>query len=628
MEELFSVTPSEQRRRFIKILRFMLEGDSHRPFLALATIRSDRLGDFLAADEVRLRHEALTAAPMPNARLRSVIEGPARIAGLAVEPALVDQILADAASEGNVLPLIAFALRDMYERREGKKTLSLAEYERLGDPARALRPLENVVRRTAEGVIATLAPSEADFRAVKEAFVGSLVRMGEDGSRMTRSARMNEISTTARPVLDALVQARLLTTRGEGDQQEIEVSHEALLRVWPQLAVWLDEEQEFLLGRRQIEEARALWLSAPDGKKSEALLSGLLLQRAKQWYADFPQRLVNVGDLISHSLERDRAIRKRRQLWTGAAFAFIIAVTVILAGLTIWALNEGRQAKAAASAAAEQRDKAVQTRSMLLADLGRQRNDANDFGTGVALAVAALTNPYSGITTGSPEAERVLRHALWNLRETHVLTLGRELYVGVVLFSPDGTRLLTGSSDGVARLWDVKTGQLIKAMVGHASDVVSAAFSPDGSIIATGDSNGGLRVWHGNTGELIRTLRAHEQRITSLEFSHSGQRLLSASWDYTARIDDPYGIGRDVTLSGHTNHVWAARFSIDEQTVVTAAEDRTQIFFSHRRAFDPRKPQYPRRDVRSLFAGRRPHCYFGPRRSPHSLGCKHGRSPL
>jgi hypothetical protein len=89
------------------------EGDRRRPLLALATIRSDRLGEFLAADGFDLRYEALTVGPMPKARLRSVIEGPARVAGLTVEPVLVDRILADAASEGDRLSLIAFVLRDM-----------------------------------------------------------------------------------------------------------------------------------------------------------------------------------------------------------------------------------------------------------------------------------------------------------------------------------------------------------------------------------------------------------------------------------------------------------------------------------------------------------------------------------
>ncbi len=578
-EELFSITSPEKRQCFAEILRIMLEEKGNRGrFQALATIRSDRLGEFLAIDGFDVTHEALTISSMAKGRLRSVIEGPSRVVGLALEPALVDQILVDSISGRDVLPLIAFALRDMYERRENKNSLSLAEYERLGDPARGLRPLENVVRRAAEGVIAAVAPTEADLRAVKETFVSDLVRIDENGVRMSRPARATEISSAARPVIDALVQARLLTTRGEGDRRELEISHEALLRVWPQLAAWLEEEQDFLRGRHQIEEARALWVSAPDEMKKDGLLSGLLLQRARQWYADFPQRLLTLQDFVSQSLDRDRAVRASKRFWNGAAFAFVLAVAVILAGVTIWARNENSKAQQAADTAEEQRDKAVQTRSLLLADLGRQRNDVHDFGTSIALAVAALTNPYTGGITNSPDAERVLRHAMWNLHETNVLTLGHNLYVGVVLFSPDGSKLLTGSSDGVARLWNVRTGTLIKAMVGHAGNIRAAAFTPDGSIIATGDDNGGLRVWNGGTGELLRALRPHDQMVTSLEFSRDGKRLLSASWDYTARIDDPTGIEREVTLHGHTNHVWAARFSHDEQTVVTAAEDGIRLF--------------------------------------------------
>jgi WD40 repeat protein len=103
-------------------------------------------------------------------------------------------------------------------------------------------------------------------------------------------------------------------------------------------------------------------------------------------------------------------------------------------------------------------------------------------------------------------------------------------------------------------------------MVGHAIGLMSEAFSPDGSMAATGDGAGGLRLWSGDSGELIRALTPHSDMVTSLEFSRDGKRLLSASWDYTARIDDTNGTGRSVTLTGHTNHVWAARFSHDEQT--------------------------------------------------------------
>jgi hypothetical protein len=254
------------------------------------------------------------------------------------------------------------------------------------------------------------------------------------------------------------------------------------------------------------------------------------------------------------------------------------AVVVVFAGLTVWAAVERGRAEQSAAAAAEQRDKAVLTRSLLLADLGRQRNEASDFGTGMALAVEALSDPYAERTTDSPEAERVLRQALWNLREAHSLELGPKAAVNVLLFSPDGSRLLVGSSDGVARLWDVETGRLIKAMVGHSAGVRSAVFSADGLIVATGDDDGGLRVWRGDTGDLLRTLRAHEDMVTSLEFSRDGKRLLSASWDQTARVDDPAGIEREVTFRGHTHHVWAARFSPDERTVVTAAEDGLRFF--------------------------------------------------
>jgi WD40 repeat protein len=573
-EQLFGGANPCQAERFLRVLDALLTDDL--PFMAVLTLRSDYL-DQLQQAGLSAAFEGFSLKPMPLDRVRDIIEGPARIAGLAVDDGLVTAAARDAATS-DALPLLAFALRELYDRCAAGGRLTLDGYRALGDAQAGVSPLDNVVRRAAETVIAAEQPSEADLRAVKEAFVGGLVRIGEDGARITRPARIAEIPAAARPVLEALVQARLLTSRGAATEREIEISHEALLRVWPQLSGWLDEEQEFLLGRRQIEEARRLWLFAPEDKKSDALLSGLLLQRVRQWHAEFPQRLASLNDFIGQSLERDKAIRARRRLRFGAAFAFVLATAAVFAGLTILVSNERGQAQAAAELAKQQRDKALQRRSTILAELGRQRNDINDFGVGMALAVAALTNPDDGKTTDLPEAERVLRHALWNLREAHVLQLGRGVTANIVLFSPNTKELLTGSSDGVARLWDVTTGRLIKAMIGHANGISSAAFSPDGTIIATGDAGGGLRVWHGDSGELIRTLRPHDQMVSWLEFSRDGKRLLSASWDLTARIDDPDGTARSVILGGHTNHIWAARFSHDEQTVATAAEDGLRFF--------------------------------------------------
>jgi WD40 repeat protein len=573
-EQLFDASNREEVARFLRVLDLLLAEDL--PFMAALTLRSDYFGQLQQAG-IAAPFEAFSLKPISLDRVRDVIQGPARVAGLVVDEAVVTAAARDAAT-ADALPLLAFALRDLYDHSAASRRLTIEGYLALGDASTGDSPLENVVRRTAEAVIVEQNPSEADLRVLKELFVGRLVRVGEGGVYLTRPTSLAEIPEAARPIVEALVRARLLTSRGAQAEREIEVSHESLLRVWPQLASWLNEEQEFLLGRRQIEEARRLWLSAPKDNKRDALLTGLSLQRAKKWRVEFPQRLSDLDDFIRHSIEREDSIKARRRLLIGTAFAFVLAAALILAGLTILVSNERGQAQAAADLANQQRDKAVQTRALLLADLAGQRNDVSDFATAIPLAKAALVNPYNAQITASPEAERVLRNSLWNLREAHELEIGRGITTTILVFSPNGKTLLTGSTDGVARLWNAQSGELVRALIGHVGAITSAAFSQNGTMIATGDAGGGLRIWHGESGALIRTLRPHDQMITSLEFSRDGSRLLSASWDLTARIDDPSGVERSTVLSGHTNHVWAAHFSKDEQTVVTGAEDGLRFF--------------------------------------------------
>src|ERR1700730_4634944 len=80
--------------------------------------------------------------------------------------------------------------------------------------------------------------------------------------------------------------------------------------------------------------------------------------------------------------------------------------------------------------------------------------------------------------------------------------------VAAVAFSPDGTRVLSGSKDKTLKLWDAATGQLLRTFVGHTGEVTSVSFSPDGTRVLSGSDDGEdrrLRLWDAATGQLLRT---------------------------------------------------------------------------------------------------------------------------
>ena len=89
--------------------------------------------------------------------------------------------------------------------------------------------------------------------------------------------------------------------------------------------------------------------------------------------------------------------------------------------------------------------------------------------------------------------------------------LGHSKDVTSVAFSPDGARVLTGSIDKTAKLWDAGTGKLLRTFTGHTSGVWSVAFSPDGGRVLTGSGDHTAKLWDAGTGELLTTFKGHTE---------------------------------------------------------------------------------------------------------------------
>src|SRR5712671_3636388 len=108
---------------------------------------------------------------------------------------------------------------------------------------------------------------------------------------------------------------------------------------------------------------------------------------------------------------------------------------------------------------------------------------------------------------------------------------GHSNVVNSVAFSPDGSRIVSGSSDKTIRLWDAETGDAIgKPLEGHSSDVNSVAFSPNGSRIVSGSEDNTIRLWDAETGDSIgKPLEGHSNPVNSVGFSPDGSRIVSGS---------------------------------------------------------------------------------------------------
>ncbi len=185
---------------------------------------------------------------------------------------------------------------------------------------------------------------------------------------------------------------------------------------------------------------------------------------------------------------------------------------------------------------------------------------------GVARVWRLVRGPDGALTTADPPA-------------TFEPGLGR---VWGVAFSPDGATLATtsgnmnpGTAAGVAKLWDLESGIEMLSLQGHADTIEAIAFSPDGSRIATGSWDETARVWDAFTGEQLLVLPGHTNWVRGVAFSPDGSHLATSSWDRRAKVWD-LASGRELfTLAGHSGYLKGVAFTPDGTRLATASEDRT-----------------------------------------------------
>ena len=151
---------------------------------------------------------------------------------------------------------------------------------------------------------------------------------------------------------------------------------------------------------------------------------------------------------------------------------------------------------------------------------------------------------------------------------------GTDVVVANLAFSPDGTRLLTASGDGVTRIWDPASGERLLELDDERPGVAYAIWSRDGRLIATSHEDGGL-IWDVASGSILHELRGHDGEVPGLAFSPDSTRLISTSSDRTARIWDVASGSLTATLSGHNGTVQRVTYSPDGQLIATTSNDGT-----------------------------------------------------
>ncbi|KAG1726975.1 uncharacterized protein EDB91DRAFT_899684 [Suillus paluster] len=150
-----------------------------------------------------------------------------------------------------------------------------------------------------------------------------------------------------------------------------------------------------------------------------------------------------------------------------------------------------------------------------------------------------------------------------------------------VAVSPDRRRMVTCSFDKTLRLWDLRTGVVLKKMEGHHGSVYGLGVSRDGQMIASADLNGELIAWHGETGEpLIQAIKAHSHRILSLEFSPDGTVLVTGSEDKTTKLWNTKTWEMQGSPMRCSGGVWCTRYSPSGELLAIATVNDIEIYNS------------------------------------------------
>ncbi len=270
----------------------------------LATLRADFLTRFAALPRLGedLSRVLYFLRPLTPERMREVILGPAEATGLRFESdAMVDGLVEATAHAEGGLPLLQFALGELWEARDEKAgVIRHSALEAIGGVGGALA-------KHADTLIITLPPAQ---RAEARRMFMRLVTLEDTRVRRTE-AELSAQDPAARAALDALVRGRLLVAHEDEGGSAYEVAHEVLIREWDTLRRWLAEDADKRAVRERLAAAAAEWHRA--GRARDALWSARQLQESAA--LDPHDRTAVESDFIAAS---SVSVRRGRWLRRGA----------------------------------------------------------------------------------------------------------------------------------------------------------------------------------------------------------------------------------------------------------------------------------------------------------------------
>jgi WD40 repeat protein len=454
-EEIFTLAGDQVdvQKAFVANLLVLTEiGAGHG---VIITVRDDYEGFFPKIERLNEQLDAcrVRVDPPDGPSLRDAILGPAERIGLHFEDGLLDDLVRRVLGEPAGLPLLQFTLRQLWGRRD-RNRITWAAYKQVGIPRDALK-------NTAESVYDSF--TDADRRILKNVFM-RLVRPGEYNEIVSNRVLMTSVLTVGIPsqvqrVMDRLVHLGLLRLTGQNqDDAQVEVTHEALIRNWPRLMEWVQDQRNRMRERLRFTSAAEAWDAS--GRDAGGLLAGRRLRGAEL----FDELNATEREFVEASRQAERAAEQSRArgeaqklLWRNLAIGLLL---IIVAAVVLeFFRDHNKQLR---------NNQKLYSRELALLSQLEQPNQRN---TGLALALKAVYFSRKVQQKPIQETETSLDLAIQTGRKFQFQLPGD------ITFNSDGTRAVT-SSGQLLTFWrpsEYQTeGGVPEKAAGQATPVVSS----------------------------------------------------------------------------------------------------------------------------------------------------------
>jgi WD40 repeat protein len=528
-EELFTLCREQEvKTKFINSLRYAATVNGGQTIVVI-TMRADFLPH--AAQQIDLAEllsdNQFIVSPVEGTSLREIIEKPAQLVGLNFERGLVEEILDDVGQKEGALPLLEDTLLQLCENRNQYNTMTLQAYHEIGGVKGALAKRANKVFNSFTGeqkiiarrILLRLTYQEGPEETKLRAHFSNLITNPNEQSQVES-------------VIKSMADARLLTTRKEGDSEpQVEVAHEAVIREWPLMRQWLEEIRDAMREPKRISEAADQWRK--NGKDPSFLLRGARLAQAQEWRKHNEVELnTSEREFLDFSVKQqqdEQRALKRRWLIIGSGVTVGLVLILLVVTITLYWFDEQRRARS--------RSLAASAASQLMID--------PELST--LLAIEAVQN------SETDQAVEALRRAVAEQQQVSVFKEYPEEVLSVA-YSPDGTLFAAGYEDNTVLVGTINPMRVIDHWTAHQktekpsgvfngyqtttpfSGVNVTAFDPTGQYLLTAGADGDAFVWAYHTREKVAELSCAGAAIRKAGFVAGGNLVFTISEDKIVRV--------------------------------------------------------------------------------------------